>query len=62
MIGLTGDDVDAYMGAGDTLSSPPSTHICVEIEVFCNASTSGTIHPNSMDLENNDQSPRRDVQ
>jgi hypothetical protein len=52
VIGLTGDDVDpVHDTAGDTLSSPSNTHICVEIEVFCNPSTGGTIHADSMNLE-----------
>ena len=49
---LTSNNINTvHYAAGDGFTSLPSPHICVEIEVFCNASTGGTIHSNSVDLE-----------
>jgi len=49
---LTSDNVNAiHHTAGEGLPSLSNPHICVEIEMFSNASTRGTIHSNSVDLE-----------
>ena len=50
---LTSNDVNAiHDTAGDGLPSFSSLHRCLEIEMLRNASTSGTVHSNSVDLEN----------
>ena len=52
---LTSDNVDAiHDTAGDGLPSLSGTHICVEIKMFCNTSTGGAIHSNSVNLESKD--------
>jgi len=52
---LTSNNINSvHDTAGDGLLGLPSLHICVEIEMFCNASPGGTIHSDSVDLENQD--------
>jgi len=52
---LTSNNVNSiHDAAGDMLSNLSRPHICVEIEMFCNASTGGTVHSDSVDLESKD--------
>jgi len=49
---LTGNNIHTvHDAAWDGLTSVSDPHICVEIKMLSNASTGGTIHSNSVNLE-----------